>query len=75
MSHAEAYDRAAAVTPSDATVQHYEAFSVGVAGNVAIVDRYGTTTTIPAIAGEVYPIRVTKILSTGTTATGIVGYN
>lgn len=44
----------------------------GGAGNLAVMWRDGTTTTLTALPPGVYPFRVRKVLSTGTTATGIV---
>lgn len=75
MSHREGYDRVQAVTTSDAGDNYFEGFTVGVAGNVVVTDRYGNTATIACVAGTLYPIRTAKIQATGTTATGIVGYN
>ena len=70
------YDNAEAVTPSDSTVFSpvLDGFHVGVAGNVAVVTEAGSAVTLTAcLAGTIYPIRVSKIKSTGTTATTIVG--
>lgn len=50
------------------------ALMVTQSGNVAVVMKDGSTGTLPALqAGVPYPIRVRRVLSTGTTATGIVG--
>lgn len=49
-------------------------FVVGVAGNVNIVDSYGNTVVIPAIAGYTYWVKCSKIKATSTTATGITGF-
>lgn len=64
------------VTPSDATVlQNCRGFRVGTAGNVAVVTRGGTTLTIPSCqTGETVALEVTKILSTGTTASNITAF-
>jgi hypothetical protein len=53
-----------------------DGFVVTVAGNVKfdVLQKDGTTTstgTIAALAGVLYPYRVSKIYSAGTTATGI----
>lgn len=64
------------VTPSDATVfsQPTRSLWVGGAGNVAVRMLDGTTPIFTAVAaGALLPIRVDKVLSTGTTATLIVG--
>lgn len=66
-----------AVTPSDVTVFSPEArgLYVGGAGNVAVVTKGGTTVTFTGVAaGTVLPIRVTKVMSTNTTATAIIGF-
>lgn len=65
-----------AVTKSDATVfsQPTRALWVGGAGDVAVRMLDQTTLTFAAVpAGQLLPIRVDKVLSTGTTATSIVG--
>lgn len=66
---------AEAVTPSNtlelAAVSR--ALYVGGAGNVKVVTLGGDTVTlVGATAGEIIPIRVKQVLSTGTTATSIV---
>lgn len=66
-----------AITPSDTTVYDPEIYAVyvGGAGNVAVVAAdTGTSVTFVAVpVGTILPIRVTKVLSTGTTATNLVG--
>lgn len=73
-------ENAAVVTPSDTVnlLVTTRGIVVGVAGNIS-VEMMGTgtappahTCVIPVSAGIVYPIRVTRINSTSTTATGIV---
>lgn len=67
------YD-AFSVTPSDATVIAFRGLYIGGSGNVAVVTQAGNTVTFPNMnAGQTYPIMGTKVLATGTTATGIVG--
>ena len=64
------------VTPSDGTDLSVmpRALMVGVAGDLAVVMKDGTTGTLPALQpGVPYPVRVSRVLATGTTATGIVG--
>jgi hypothetical protein len=64
-----------AITPSDATTQRAYALYVGGAGNVAVKTEDGTTLTFAgAQAGMILPLRVTQVLSTGTTATNILGF-
>ena len=64
------------VTPNDGadlTVMT-RALMVATAGDVAVVMKDGTTGTLPGLQpGVPYPVRVKRILATGTTATGIVG--
>ncbi len=44
-------------------------------GDVAVVLRNGETLTVPGLQpGVVYPLRVSRVLVAGTTATGIVGF-
>jgi hypothetical protein len=68
-SHAEA------VTPSDATIVGYVGVYIGTTGNVALVGRSGPAVTFAGVpAGTVIPMHVTQVLSTGTTASNIVGF-
>jgi hypothetical protein len=62
-----------AVTASDSTVlTTTRAIFVGGAGNLAVVMSNGTTVTLTGVtAGSWLPLRVTKVKSTGTTATNI----
>jgi hypothetical protein len=66
-----------AVTPSDATVYDPPLIALRVgttAGDVSVVSN-GATVVIPAMqAGESLAMEVTKVLATGTTATGITGW-
>lgn len=65
----------APVTPHDTNANKYFGIKVkGNAGNVVVVTDKGATRTIPFTSGEFEPIAVTKVLATGTTATGIWGY-
>ena len=63
-----------AITPSDATIidPPFRGLWVGTAGDVAILHLDGTTVTYPGASG-IMPVSGTKVLATGTTATGIVG--
>lgn len=62
-------------TPSDTATVNGVGFSVGVTGDVAVVTERGTTVTIPSVpAGAQIALRFSKVLNTGTTATGIVVY-
>lgn len=68
------YSDAATVTKSDSTVVAFRALYVGGTGDVAVITDGGTTLTFETVpAGTVLPIVVSKVLSTGTSATKIVG--
>lgn len=66
-------DHAVAVTKSDTTeLAPTQALFVGGAGNVAVLTVGGETVTFTGvIAGSILPVRVTKVLAAGTTATNI----
>lgn len=61
------------VTPSDATVIYADALQVGGAGVVTCLDRDGTSAAYTVAAGDYIFTQITKVMSTGTTATLIVG--
>lgn len=64
-----------AVTASDSTVLPVtRALWIGGAGNVAVVfaDGGSAVTLTGATAGSILPVKVTKVMSTNTTATSIV---
>jgi hypothetical protein len=63
-----------AVTPSDSTVIQARALYVGVAGDVAVVtEGRDASVVFKAAPVGILPVQVTKVLSTGTTATNILG--
>jgi hypothetical protein len=65
-----------AVTPNDSTdlSETTRALYVGVSGNVAAVMASGASATFSAVqAGTTLPVRATRVLATGTTASSIVG--
>lgn len=62
-----------AITPSDSASVYADALYIGGAGNVTCLDRDGTSVQYIAAAGAIIPTNVTKVMATGTTATGIVG--
>jgi hypothetical protein len=67
---------AAAITPSDslALVDATRAIYVGGAGALRVTMVSGAVVTLAVVqAGQIYPLRVTKVMATGTTATGLVG--
>lgn len=72
--HVNAATGGAAITPSDSAVLDLNGVYVGGAGNLAVTLLDGSVITLTAIiVGTIYPLRVTKVMLTGTTATNIVG--
>lgn len=66
---------AKAITPSDSMVVSFFGFYVGITGDVTVVTAAGTTTTFTAVpAGQIIPVAISKVNSTNTTATDIVGF-
>ena len=64
------------VTPSDAAdlPQVTRGVMVASTGDLAVVLKSGDAVTLPALSpGVIYPIRIARVLATGTTATGIKG--
>ena len=62
------------VQDSQGRTRTCNAIMVGVSGNVACMFRGNPLPiVIPMVAGQLYPIEVTQVMSTNTTATGIVG--
>lgn len=62
-----------AVTPSDSTVIAARALYVGVSGDVAVICKGGSAAvTFVGHPVGYMPVEVTKVMSTGTTATDIV---
>lgn len=75
-TNAQPYSVVTAITKSDETVYSppLDAILVNGAGNLAVVDLAGNTVTITGVAaGALLPIAATKVMSTNTTATNIVG--
>jgi len=65
-----------AVTPNDSTTlaETTRALYVGAAGAIAVLMASGASISFAAVpAGTMLPIRVTKVMATGTTATDILG--
>lgn len=63
-----------AITPNDSGAHNFRALYVGVEGNVRVLSPNGNTVTFVGVQG-ILPVQVTRVLSTGTTATDIVGLN
>lgn len=64
------------ITPDDGTDLEVmsRAIMVSTLGDVAVVMKDGTTGVLPSLQpGVPYPVRVSRVLAAGTTATGIVG--
>ena len=64
------------VAPNDGLdlVRVTRALMVTGAGDVTVVLRDGDTLTLPALTpGVIYPFRIRRVLSTGTTASGVKG--
>jgi len=67
---------AVAVTPSDTARIHLVGLYIGTGGDIAVVPaREGAVAvTLAAVpAGSIIPLAIRQVLSTGTTASGIVG--
>ncbi len=63
---------AAAVTPSDSTAVSFRGLYIGTIGTVVLTTLAGNNVTFTNVVG-ILPVGCTKVLATGTTATGIVG--
>lgn len=64
------------ITPSDSDLfaENAMAIYVGGAGAIALVTTNGTSLTFSGVlAGSVLPVKAKQVLSTGTTATNLVG--
>ena len=67
---------ALAITPSNSVEvnnQYAHAFMVTGGGNVAFTFEDGTTLTLTFVANEIIKVQAKYVMSTGTTATGIIG--
>lgn len=67
-----------AITPSDTTDLTYitRAIYIGAAGNLVVTPlQGGSDVTYAVLAGQILPVRVTRVKATGTTATGIVAWS
>ena len=65
-----------AITPGVALPVPTRGLIVAGAGALSIVDMFGVTTVIQItsnVAGQIFPLRVSAVNSSGTTATNIVG--
>ena len=70
-------EKAEVITPSDTTVYSpiYRAVYVGTGGNVTVLPSESLTpvTFSNVVDGSILPVSVSKVLSTGTTASNIIG--
>jgi hypothetical protein len=69
------YSNAATVTPNDSTdlATVTRALFVGTAGNIVVTMLGGgSNVTLTPLAGQTLPLRITRVLATGTTAGDIV---
>lgn len=65
------------ITPSDVTDLPNNTRQIrvtGIAGNLVAIWQDGQTRTIPVAANDVLDWRVSRVLATGTTATGLWGF-
>ena len=66
---------AQSVTPSDSTTFLYAGLYVGTGGDVKVTTAGGTNVTFTSVLGStIIPLGITKVWSTGTTASDIVGF-
>lgn len=64
------------ITPNDSAdlADDVRAIYVGVSGNIAVIDKNGNSRTYVGVAaGTWQPIHARRVLSTGTTATSLLG--
>ncbi|TRD19819.1 spike base protein, RCAP_Rcc01079 family [Palleronia caenipelagi] len=63
------------ITPDDSAVLPVcvRGLNVAQSGSVRVETVGGSLATIYVVAGGAFPVRVARVLATGTTATGIVG--
>ena len=65
------------ITPNDSTDLTNVLVGIectGTAGNIAVVTAKGQSITRPIAAAQIIPCGIVRVLSTGTTATGLIGY-
>lgn len=74
MSQAMQSPTGVSITPSDTVANWFRAVYVGVTGDVTIKDGAGTSLLFKgAPAGTLLPVMTSKVMSTGTTATNLIG--
>jgi len=70
------FGQVTAITPNDSTVLGFGALYIGVSGDIAVIP-IGQTTSIvfKSCPVGILPVGVSRVLSTGTTASQILGLN
>jgi hypothetical protein len=66
-----------AITPNDSADLENVLVAIectGAAGNISVVTAKGVTVTRPITATQIIPCGIVRVLATGTTATGLWGY-
>ena len=62
------------ITPNDSTRVHYTAIYVGGTGDLKVTTEGENDVTFKSVqVGTILPVRVTRVFTTGTTATNLVG--
>lgn len=67
--------RLSAIAPSDSDDLPFgicRSLDVGNAGDVVVRDAHGNQVTIASGPGQYHPVQVTRVLSSGTTASGLI---
>lgn len=68
------YNKFTVIVPSDSANQSFKALYVGGAGNAVVVDENGNTFTFSGLlVGNIYEISGTRVNSTSTTASLMIG--
>lgn len=65
-------ERAASITPNDSTSFSASTLYVGTGGTLQVVTAGGDTVTFQSVPNGFFPVKVTKVFATGTTASNIV---
>ena len=67
--------RAAAITPADAGEHKYRSLYIGSTGDVKVDTEGGDAITFTNVPVGFFPVAVTRVYATGTTADEIIGLN
>lgn len=73
----DSYKRQVEITPSDSTVYspRLQAIVIGTGGTLEIVNSNGDAVSYSVVDGQTLLVEASKVMSTGTTATGLVGWS